>query len=147
MTISIDEAKNNIKEARIALNKAQKEMGKALKNATNPHFRSNYADLKSVVEAAMPAFLANGFAVTQPNGADDLGDFVQTNLLHINGSSFRSRVYLRLGKQDMQGYGSATTYARRYGLLGMAGIAPEDDDGNAAVASSKNKKTISTSEF
>ena len=38
-----------------ALNKAQKEMGKALKNATNPHFRSNYADLKSVVEAAMPA--------------------------------------------------------------------------------------------
>ena len=39
-----------------ALNKAQKEMGKALKNATNPHFRSSYADLKSVVEAVMPAF-------------------------------------------------------------------------------------------
>ena len=130
-----------------ALNKAQKEMGKAVKNATNPHFRSNYADLKSVVEAVMPAFLANGFAVTQPNGANDLGDYVQTVLLHENGTTFVSRVYLRLGKQDMQGYGSATTYARRYGLLGMAGIAPEDDDGNAAVASSKNKKTISTSEF
>ena len=56
------------------------------------------------------------------------------------GFSFKSKVYLRLGKQDMQGYGSATTYARRYGLLGMAGIAPEDDDGNAAVATSKNKK-------
>ncbi len=131
-----------------ALNKAQKEMGKALKNATNPHFRSSYADLKSVVEAAMPAFLANGFAVTQPNGADDfLGDYVETILMHDSGFSFKSKVYLRLGKQDMQGYGSATTYARRYGLLGMAGIAPEDDDGNAAVATSKNKKTISTDQF
>ena len=147
MTKEIDEAKKNIKEARIALNKAQKEMGKALKNATNPHFRSSYADLKSVVEAAMPAFLANGFAVTQPNGADDLGDYVETILMHDSGFSFKSKVYLRLGKQDMQGYGSATTYARRYGLLGMAGIAPEDDDGNAAVATSKNKKTISTDQF
>jgi len=130
-----------------ALNKAQKEMGKALKNATNPHFRSSYADLKSVIEAVVPAFLANGFAVTQPNGADEQGDYVETVLIHESGFSFESKVYLRLGKQDMQGYGSATTYARRYGLLGMAGIAPEDDDGNAAVASSKNKKTISTSEF
>jgi len=135
-------------QARKALIKAQQEMGKALKNATNPHFRSNYADLKSVVEAVMPAFLANGFAVTQPNGADELGDHVKTILLHESGATFVSKVYLRLGKQDMQGYGSATTYARRYGLLGMAGIAPEDDDdGNAAVASSKNKSTQSKGDF
>jgi hypothetical protein len=134
-------------QARKALIKAQKEMGKALKNATNPHFRSNYADLKSVVEAVMPAFLANGFAVTQPNGADELGDHVKTILLHESGATFVSKVYLRLGKQDMQGYGSATTYARRYGLLGMAGVAPEDDDGNAAVATSKNKSTQSKGDF
>ena len=44
-----------------------------------------------------------------------------------------------LGKQDMQGLGSAMTYARRYGLMAMAGIAPEDDDGNAAVKSAPNK--------
>ena len=73
-------------QARKALIKAQKEMGKALKNATNPHFRSNYADLKSVVEAVMPAFLANGFAVTQPNGADELGDHVKTCLLYTSPS-------------------------------------------------------------
>jgi hypothetical protein len=42
-------------------------------------------------------------------------------------------VPLIVGKNDMQGYGSAVTYARRYGLMGMAGIAPEDDDGNAAA--------------
>ena len=73
-----------------ALNKAQQEMGKALKNATNPHFRSSYADLQSVVEAAMPAFLANGFAVTQPNGADELGDYVETILMHNSGFSFNT---------------------------------------------------------
>jgi len=131
-----------------ALIQAQKQMAKVLKRATNPHFRSKYADLKSVVEAVMPAFLNNGFAVTQPNGADDLGDYVETILMHSSGFLFKSKVYLRLGKQDMQGYGSATTYARRYGLLGMAGVAPEDDDANAAVATdNKNKKTISTDQF
>ena len=131
-----------------ALIQAQKQMAKVLKRATNPHFRSKYADLKSVVEAVMPAFLNNGFAVTQPNGADELGDYVETILMHDSGFSFKSKVYLRLGKQDMQGYGSATTYARRYGLLGMAGVAPEDDDANAAVATdNKNKKTISTDQF
>jgi hypothetical protein len=135
-------------QARKALIQAQKQMAKVLKKATNPHFRSKYADLKSVVEAVMPAFLNNGFSVTQPNGANELGDYVETILLHENGAAFVSRVYLRLGKQDMQGYGSATTYARRYGLLGMAGVAPEDDDGNAAVATdNKNKKTISTDQF
>jgi len=131
-----------------ALIQAQKQMAKVLKRATNPHFRSKYADLKSVVEAVMPAFLNNGFAVTQPNGADELGDYVETILMHSSGFLFKSKVYLRLGKQDMQGYGSATTYARRYGLLGMAGVAPEDDDANAAVATdNKNKKTISTDQF
>jgi len=135
-------------QATKALIQAQKQMAKVLKRATNPHFRSKYADLKSVVEAVMPAFLNNGFAVTQPNGADDLGDYVETILMHSSGFLFKSKVYLRLGKQDMQGYGSATTYARRYGLLGMAGVAPEDDDANAAVATdNKNKKTISTDQF
>ena len=85
-------------EARKALIKAQKEMGKAVKNATNPHFRSNYADLKSVVEAVMPAFLANGFAVTQPNGANELGDFVQTILMHETQQLLR----LRIRKQFQQ---------------------------------------------
>jgi len=135
-------------QATKALIQAQKQMAKVLKRATNPHFRSKYADLKSVVEAVMPAFLNNGFAVTQPNGADELGDYVETILMHSSGFLFKSKVYLRLGKQDMQGYGSATTYARRYGLLGMAGVAPEDDDANAAVATdNKNKKTISTDQF
>jgi hypothetical protein len=62
---------------------------------------------------------------------------VQTVFLHMSGERLECRVPLIIGKNDMQGFGSAVTYARRYGLMAMAGIAPEDDDGNAAAASVK----------
>ena len=120
-----------------ALIKAQSEMGKAIKGSTNPHFKSRYADLEAVVNATMGAFHANGFAVLQLNDKDAEGHYVETRLLHATGAEFSSKVYLVIGKNDMQGLGSAITYARRYGLLGMAGIAPEDDDGNAAVANKR----------
>ena len=114
-----------------ALCKAQKEMGAVVKNAKNPHLKSKYADLGSVMEACFDALHANGFAVMQPGGQDDYGTYVETVFAHETGEIFRSKVYLVIGKNDMQGVGSAWTYARRYGLLGMAGLAPEDDDGEA----------------
>ncbi len=120
-----------------ALIKAQGEMGKAIKGSTNPYFRSRYADLETVVNATMAAFHANGFAVLQLNDKDSEGHYVETKLLHATGTEFSSKVYLVMDKNDMQGLGSAITYARRYGLLGMAGIAPEDDDGNAAVSNKR----------
>lgn len=116
-----------------ALVKAQAGMGKALKEATNPHLKKKYADLGNVMDACMPALQENGFAVMQPSGKDDQGLFVDTILAHESGVMFESRVYLVVDKQNMQGVGSAQTYARRYGLMGMAGIAPEDDDGNDAA--------------
>jgi len=118
-----------------ALAAAQSEMGAALKSANNPHFKSKYADLSSVVSACMPALNAHGIAVLQPTFDDDSGRYVKTILIHGDtGETLECRVPLIVGKNDMQGYGSAVTYARRYGLMGMAGIAPEDDDGNAAAA-------------
>ena len=64
------------------------------------------------------------------------------------GETVECRVPLIIAKNDMQGYGSAVTYARRYGLMGMAGIAPEDDDGNAAAkAAPKPAKRISSAEM
>lgn len=122
-----------------ALAKAQTEMGKAIKNAKNPHLKSNYADLGSVMEACFDALHANGFAIMQPCGADERGQYVETVLAHASGDTFTSRVHLVVGKNDMQGVGSAITYARRYGLLGMAGLAPEDDDGEATKAAPKTE--------
>lgn len=117
-----------------ALVKAQKAMGAVLKNANNPHLKSKYADLGSVLDACQSALHDNGFAIMQPCGRDEHGAYVETVLAHDSGELLISRVHLVIGKQDMQGVGSAITYARRYGLLGMAGLAPEDDDGEAAKA-------------
>ena len=122
-----------------ALAKAQSEMGKALKESANPHFRSKYADLGNVMDACLPALNANGIAVVQPFVPGELGHVVKTILYHESGESIECSVPLLLGKQDMQGLGSAITYARRYGLMSMAGIAPEDDDGNAAAKAAPNK--------
>jgi len=117
-----------------ALAKAQANMGKALKQANNPHFRSKYADLGNVMDACLPALNEAGIALIQPTGEDEHGRYVETILIHgESGESLTCRVPLIVSKNDMQGYGSAVTYARRYGLMAMAGIAPEDDDGNAAA--------------
>lgn len=124
-----------------ALAAAQSEMGKALKESNNPHFRSKYADLGNVMDACMPALSKNGIALIQPTGEDEGGRYVETVLLHTSGESLRCRVPLIVQKNDMQGYGSAVTYARRYGLMAMAGIAPEDDDGNAAAKAAPPKQS------
>ena len=122
------------KNIHMALAAAQASMGKAIKDTKNDHFRSKYADLASVMDACLSALNTNGIAVIQPTGTDERGDYVETILVHgASDTSVSCKVPLIIGKRDMQGYGSAVTYARRYGLMSMAGIAPEDDDGNAAA--------------
>lgn len=117
-----------------ALAAAQMEMGRALKQSENPHFRSKYADLGSVMDACLEPLNKHGIAVIQPLGEDQHGRYVKTVFIHgESGETLDCRVPLVVGKNDMQGYGSAVTYARRYGLMSMAGIAPEDDDGSAAA--------------
>lgn len=123
-----------------ALVKAQAEMTKAHKGSENPHFRSKYADLGNVMDACLPALNANEIAVAQVMHSSEGEDFVVTRFIHASGESLECAVRLLIGKPDMQGMGSAITYARRYGLMMLAGIAPEDDDGNAAANNPGNKK-------
>ena len=120
-----------------ALAAAQADMGPALKDSVNPAFKSKYADLASVMAACLPSLNAHGIAVIQPPYQNEAGaHFVKTVLVHgETGETAECAVPLIVSKNDMQGYGSAVTYARRYGLMSMAGIAPEDDDGNAAAKS------------
>jgi hypothetical protein len=129
-----------------ALAAAQAEMGPALKDAVNPAFKSKYADLASVMAACLPALNKHGIAVLQPAFDDETGRYVKTIFVHgETGEMTECRVPLIIQKNDMQGYGSAVTYARRYGLMGMAGIAPDDDDGNAAAKAAP--KRISSAEM
>ena len=116
-----------------ALAAAQAQMGKALKSANNPHFKSKYADLASVVDATMPALNANGIAVIQPMQESETGRVVMTKFIHTSGEVLECAIPLIVAKNDMQGMGSAITYARRLVLLTVLCILPEDDDVNAAA--------------
>ena len=107
---------------------AQAAMEGAKKDSQNPHFKSRYADLESVMQACRTALKENGLAVFQT--ADAEGRTLATRIYHTSGQWLESVTPLIVGKQDMQGFGSAVTYARRYALMAALGIAPEDDDGN-----------------
>lgn len=118
---------------------AQKAFGPALKSSTNPHFRSRYADLSACVEAVIDALNSHGIALMQQTSDCADGVIVETVLIHESGESITSgKLHVPASKQDAQGYGSALTYARRYSLMAACGIAPEDDDGNAATRPAKN---------
>ena len=112
---------------------AKKAFNPALKDKTNPAYKSKYADLGACIEAVDDSFLANGIVMYQETFEDQSGVTVETVLLHESGEMIRcGKLHVPAAKQDPQGYGSALTYARRYSLMAACGIAPEDDDGNAA---------------
>jgi len=127
---------DSLKELATALAKAQGEIKGAIKDSANPFFKSKYADLSSVVDAIKVAFSKNGLSYIQmmePSDKDEVR--VSTMILHASGEYINCGILaLPVSKVDAQGYGSALTYARRYSLSSAVGVAPEDDDGNAAVA-------------
>ena len=122
-----------MKQIAAALVKAQKEFGPALKTHTNPAFKSKYADLSACVEAVVDALNNNGIYMMQQTRDDSTGVTVETVFIHESGETISSGpLHVPASKQDPQGYGSALTYVRRYSLMAACGIAPEDDDANAA---------------
>lgn len=122
-----------INEIAAALAKAQAQIEGAKKDKVNPHFRNDYADLASVWDACREALTKNQLSVAQAAESGSEGSYgVTTMLLHSSGQWMAGTLYLKPAKDDPQGAGSALTYARRYALAAMVGIAPADDDGNAA---------------
>ena len=121
-----------LNEIATALAIAQGEIENASKNSSNPHFRSKYADLAEILNTVRPVFAKHGIAVVQsPSYADGIVS-VTTSVMHKSGQYLSDTCYAPATKLDPQGVGSAITYLRRYSLAAFAGIAQEDDDGNAA---------------
>lgn len=134
---------SNMTTIAAAFIKAKKAFSPALKTSTNPHFKSKYAALDACIEAVNDALLDNGIAMYQQTFEDDSGVTVETVFLHESGETIRSgKLHVPASKQDPQGYGSALTYARRYSLMAACGIAPEDDDGNAASKPAKSRPIL-----
>lgn len=123
-----------------ALVKAWAKIDGAVKDSNNPHFRSKYADLSSVMAACKTALAENNLAVLQPLCKAPPGFIgVSTIIVHDSGQTLASEpVFIPFkDAQNPQAAGSAVTYARRYALSSMLGICPEDDDGNAATKAVK----------
>jgi hypothetical protein len=130
-----------------ALLEAQKKIENATKDGKNPHFKSKYATLESVLDAVKTIANECGVVIVQGNESDQFGQYVGTKLIHgESGECIESKVYLVLDKNNMQGLGSAITYARRYGLAAMFAIGQDDDDGNEASkgTSTQTQKPIPT---
>ena len=128
-----------------ALVKALTEIEGVTKDKVNPHFKSKYADLSSVLETVRPVFARYNMAVTQETAPSEDGVIVETVVLHTSGEERRfGKLYVPANKRDAQGAGSALTYARRYSLMTALGIPAEDDDGNAAVKATANPTTGET---
>lgn len=120
-----------------ALAKALPELEGAKKNKANPAFKSKYADLGSVIDALEP-LRAHGIWFRQVQHNDDAGVLVETLYIHESGQELSAGLtFVPASKRDAQGYGSAMSYARRYGLQSAFGLATEDDDGNAAVKATR----------
>jgi len=116
-----------------ALAAAQAGMGTVVKGAVNPAFKSKYADLADVVAVVVPALSANGIAMYHSMIRDEHGLMMRTTLSHgMTDTHIHCDVPLIVDRNNMQGMKSATTYAKRIGVESLTGIAPEDDDGNAA---------------
>jgi hypothetical protein len=115
-----------------ALVKAQRAMQAAAKSATNPHFKSKYADLATVIEAVKGPLNEQEIVCLQGVTSDSTGVMVETRLQHASGEWIADTLFMPVVQQTPQAYGSAITYARRYQLQAFVLLPAEDDDGNKA---------------
>jgi hypothetical protein len=123
------------------------EIEAATKSATNPHFKSKYADLGAVIDAVKPPLIKYGLFFTQRCHPSEGGVCVETVLHYRDGDSMPlGQLFVPANKNDAQGFGSALTYARRYGLMTAFGVPAEDDDGNAARSTNGSAARPSTGE-
>lgn len=121
-----------LNELAAALAKAQAKIQTAAKDAVNPHFESRYADLASVWSACREALTEQGLAIVQmPCGEGDRVGLT-TTLLHASGQWMASTIYATPERKGPQAVGSVLTYLRRYALAAAVGVAPDDDDAEAA---------------
>lgn len=124
-----------------ALAKAQGQIVPAIKDCSNPFFKSKYADLSSIWNACREPLSKNNLSVVQTMDTIDGKLILCTLLLHSSGQWIKSLMPVIATKNDAQGIGSALTYMRRYSLAAMVGItSDDDDDGNSAVSTSYQKK-------
>lgn len=114
--------------------KATAALPPLLKDSVNPHFKQRYSSLSAVLEAIQKPFGTAGIAILEGVTIQDGSVIVECTLVHAaSGESITHQLPMPIGGNTAQAVGSAITYGRRYLLMTMCGIAPEDDDGESAT--------------
>lgn len=139
MTVTTSE---HLNELATALSKAQGEFDPALKDSTNPFYKSKYADLPSVWAVSREILCKYGLSLIQFPSVNAGNHCLVSRLMHSSGQWMQSSVDLLLTKNDIQGLGSAITYMRRYSMTSILGIIQDDDDGQAVIQ--KKKEQVKT---
>ena len=130
-----------------ALAAAQAELTDPAKDSVNPHFKSRYADLATVLKTVRPVLSKHGISVTQTTRVEDDGRVLLVTRLHWHDEEIVGYYPVIPQQNTPQGFGSAMTYARRYTLQAIVGVAAdEDDDGNAADAKPSAPQVDTTAE-
>lgn len=128
-----------------ALTTFRKQVVQPSKSADNPFFKSKYVTLDGVIKSIDDGTSETGLAFVQNvySAPDDRGVFVQTIITHESDQFIEfDPLFIPADKQNAQGYGSATTYAKRYSLSAAFGISSDiDDDGNAASQQRQPKQS------
>lgn len=127
-----------INELMAALAKAQGEMRPALKDSTNPHFRSRFADLASVWDACREPLSKHGLAIVQSVVNREGEQYLETTLGHSSGQWISSEMRLPIQKPGPQELGSCLSYCRRYSLAAIVGVYQDDDDGEKGERAQTN---------
>lgn len=128
-----------IEKIAAALAKAQGEMTNPPMDSVNPFFKSRYASLPGIRDHITPTLASNGIAVIQSLKVDGDRLICTTILTHSSGQWISSDMIGKAIKDDPQGWGSATTYARRYGLMAALNIVGDEDDDGASASVPQNK--------
>jgi len=124
----------NLNELFAALAKAQSEMQVAELSKVNPHFKSKYADLESIIKASRPALVKNGLCVIQQMETVADASYFVTKICHTSGQWMSSTLKISPTRTDIQSLGSYLTYLRRYMYASLVGVVSgEDDDGEVAI--------------
>ena len=124
------------------LHNAKQSIKKIAKNAKNPHFKNNYADINALIEEVEPILLENRLLLLQP--IED--GYVYSRIVDIDTSEFCESCMKLPEIQDPQKIGSAVTYYRRYTLQSLLSLQAVDDDANLSSEAVKSQKQGLTQE-
>jgi len=142
---------DSVSEIIKALIAAQKEIQHPSKNKVNPHFKNKYADLLAVIEAAAPVLNKHGILLSQTtrvyNNNAPYDVLLYTTLMHESGQYIESEYPVIPEKQNPQGWGIALTYAKRYALSSILGMAADEDTDGEYQATERNNNNNNIKPF